>query len=371
MQQPRLRQPWIGSSVFDLCFIVGPAFLVTAGVVLFRHEIADIDGTPPWLWLLLVVGVDVSHVYSTIFRTYLDKEELRKRQMLYTLVPLAAWIAGVLLYNISGLAFWRVLAYLAVFHFMRQQYGFMMLYARGERARPSWTRRLDQAAIYLSTLFPILYWHVNHRAFSWFIDGDFIALPWPQLGVLSGAVFVLVMLAYVAKETVFSWREKQVNLPKNLLLAGTALSWGVGIVIFNSDLAFTATNVIAHGIPYMALIWIYGRNQGDMGRAPYIAPVFAKFFSLRALPFFIALLFTLAFLEEGLWDGFVWRDHAGLFGLFSRLPTVTSADIMAWLVPLLALPQAVHYVLDAFIWKHDLKDSEWKRILLYQKPTAG
>jgi hypothetical protein len=363
------KQPWIASRSIDLGFIVGPAFLITALVVFFRDKIALVDGTPPWAWLLLVVGVDVSHVYSTIFRTYLDKEELRKRSALYTLAPLVAWIAGVMLYSVSGLAFWRVLAYLAVFHFIRQQYGFMMIYARGERARPKWTRYIDQAAIYLATIFPLVYWHCHKLPISWFIEGDFFYIDKPMLGLAAGAVFAAVMLAYIVKEIYFAQKEGTVNVPKNLLLLGTALSWSAGIVIFSNDLAFTATNVIAHGIPYTALIWIYGRNQRDMRgpSKPYVSHFVSKFFNVEMIPVYIALLFAFAFFEEGLWDGLVWRDHTHIFAAFRYLPRVDSESVMIWLVPLLSLPQSVHYILDAFIWKHNLKDSEWKKILLYQK----
>ncbi len=365
-----VKQPWIASRAADLGFIVGPAFIITVLVVLFRDQIALTDGTPPWLWLLLIVGVDVSHVYSTIFRTYLDKEELKKRPSLYTLAPLGAWIGGVMLYSVSGFTFWRVLAYLAVFHFIRQQYGFMMIYARGERSRPKFTRLIDQAAIYLATLFPLAWWHCHKLGLSWFIDGDLFYVDWPALGIIVGALFAAVMAAYAVKEIYYARKDGMVNVPKNLLLLGTALSWSAGIVIFNNDLAFTATNVVAHGIPYMALIWIYGRNQRDMrgNAAPYITRFISRFFSLRMIPFYIALLFALAFLEEGVWDGFVWREHGALFGFSRYLPQVKSEYIMIWLVPLLALPQSVHYLLDAFIWKHNLKDSEWKKILLY-RPT--
>lgn len=366
-----MKQPWIASSGIDLGFIVGPAFVVTAIVVLLKDKIALVGETPPWLWLLLVVGVDVSHVYSTIFRTYLDKEELQKRQMLYALVPLGAWIVGVLLYSMDAIAFWRVLAYLAVFHFVRQQYGFMMIYARGERERPKWTRFLDQAAIYLATLFPIAWWHCNKLTIQWFVEGDFIYIDKPALSVFAGVLFGLVMAAYLLKEIYYARKERRVNVPKTLLLLGTALSWSVGIVIFNNDIAFTATNVIAHGIPYTALIWIYGRNQRDMRprAAPYVSRVFNKFFTAKMIPVYLGLLFALAFVEEGIWDLFVWREHGQIYGFSQALPQVHSDDIMVWLVPLLALPQAVHYVLDAFIWKHNLKDSEWKKILFY-RPSA-
>jgi hypothetical protein len=192
------------------------------------------------------------------------------------------------------------------------------------------------------------------------------------LGFIAGAIFAAVMLAYIVKEIYFARREGTVNAPKNLLLLGTALSWSVGIVIFSNDLAFTATNVIAHGIPYTALIWIYGRNQRGLrgGTAPYVSNAVNLFFRARMIPVYIAMLFALAFFEEGLWDGLVWREHLSIFGLFRLLPRVNSDSAMIWLVPLLSLPQSVHYILDAFIWKHNLKDSEWKKILLYRPAPA-
>ena len=59
---------------------------------------------------------------------------------------------------------------------------------------------------------------------------------------------------------------------------------------------------------------------------------------------------ALAFVEEGVWDVAVWHDHPGLFGASALAPGALG---LALLVPLLALPQAVHYLLDAFVWKVD------------------
>ena len=81
-------QPWIFSSVFDLSFIIAPAILVTAIILIFGNQLEALKDMPLWLWFFLIVGVDVSHVYSTIFRTYLNSEELEKRQALYILTPL-------------------------------------------------------------------------------------------------------------------------------------------------------------------------------------------------------------------------------------------------------------------------------------------
>ena len=353
-----MKQPWIHSARLDLTFILAPAFAVTALVWLLQDRIAQIRELPPGLWLLLIVGVDVAHVWSTLFRTYLDRAELRARQALYTLVPLASFIAGVLLYRIDSLLFWRVLAYLAVFHFVRQQYGFFMLYRRAEAADPQWAKRLDQTLIYASTLVPLLVWHCQPRQFNWFVEGDFFSFDAPAIAAAAEWTYLLLIALYLAKEAAASARRGSFNWPKNLLLLGTALSWQIGIVVFDNDLAFTATNVIAHGIPYLALIWVYGRNQQ---RSPYRLPV-GWLFRIRFLPLFLGVLFIVAYLEEWLWDSLIWHDHATLFVL-GATPLAENHALLSWLVPLLALPQITHYLLDAYIWRMNVANTPWKSIL--------
>ena len=361
----RSAQPWIFSARFDTGFILAPAFLVTLAALALSTT--DTESVSPWVWLVLIVGVDVSHVYSTLFRTYLDKAELKARPLLYILTPLLAWLVGCALYAQGSLMFWRVLAYAAVFHFVRQQYGFMMIYSRRERNLPAWCRRLDKAAIYMATLFPLVYWHTHGRAFEWFVQGDFLAAGLPYLATVAGLIWGLALLGWAAKEIWLFRTQGQVNLPRILLLAGTAVSWSVGIIFFNNDLTFTATNVIAHGIPYMALIWGYGHNQTLVQgpkRTSFVAPFIARLFSWKAVPLFAAVLFGLAFLEEGLWDGLVWREHGQLFGtFFSAMPAIASPSTLVWLVPLLAVPQATHYILDAFIWRMHTQGTNWKEIL--------
>jgi hypothetical protein len=66
------------------------------------------------------------------------------------------------------------------------------------------------------------------------------------------------------------------------------------------------------------------------------------------LPVFLLFLTALAFGEELLWDRLVWHDRPLLFG---ESGIVLAPDLLALVVPLLALPQATHYLLDAFVWK--------------------
>jgi len=363
-----MKQPWIYSARLDGAFILAPALVVSAVLFLFRDTITPIEPIPLWLWGLLIIGVDVAHVYSTLFRTYADPKEFNARKTLYTLIPFVCWVVGVLLYSIDALVFWRSIAYLAVFHFVRQQYGLMMIYGRKEYNTHSFFRWVDKGAIYIATLYPLIYWHTHlPRHFDWFIEGDFFALNAPWLSRIALLFYVLIFLAYVVKEAWLTVNRRNFNVPKNILFIGTAISWWVGIITFDNDLAFTAANVLAHGIPYMGLIWIYGHNQGqlDPDRTLFGKITAKQLFTLRLLPLFVGVLIVLAYLEEGLWDGLIWVEHKNMFSPFHILPSIEDKATLAWLVPLLALPQLVHYTLDAFIWRFKTKGAEWKRILFF------
>src|SRR5829696_7517780 len=132
------RNPWwLFSPRVDVCVFGGSALvslvLLWVGA---RAGVLEAD-SPDWAWVPAVLLVDVAHVYATAFRVYFDAEELKRRAALYLLAPIIAYVMGVALYSESDALFWRALAYLAVFHFVRQQYGWVALYrARGgERGR--------------------------------------------------------------------------------------------------------------------------------------------------------------------------------------------------------------------------------------------
>lgn len=357
-------QPWIHSAGMDLAFILLPSIAATIVVLIARNRLPAQSSLSVAQWVMLVLVVDVAHVYSTLYRTYFDPEEFQSRKSLYIGIPIVAAVGGIILYGFGEIAFWRTLAYLAVFHFVRQQYGFMMIYGRREHAAP-WSRTIDKLAIYASTAYPLIYWHTHlPRNFNWFVEGDFFRLDSTRLCTIAGAFYAVIIAVYLVKEIGIGLRKRAVNIPRNLVLLGTGVSWYVGIVLLNSDLAFTATNVIAHGIPYMALIWMYEqkkaqKNPGAKWSLPISRP---RFFSWRLAPVYVGFLVLFAYLEEGLWDGFIWREHAAVFPLFHKLPALSDHAALTWIVPILALPQSTHYLLDGFIWRLREKHTDWATI---------
>ncbi|MFC3160503.1 hypothetical protein SAMN05443633_102168 [Chryseobacterium arachidis] len=339
-----MRQPWIHNAKTDGWFIVSPPFLILLIIFLFQKQIQGLENHYSfYIWLFLIVFVDVAHVYSTLFKTYFVKTEVQKRKLLYYGMPVLSWMLGLILYQFGSLTFWSALALVAVFHFIRQQYGFMRIYARFEP--DNWSKRMDEIAVYSATVFPMLYWFKTPRAFTWFVENEFNWLKnLPDYINYITILYISILSLWIVKTVFEIFKTKQFNIPKIALISGTYLSWYFGIVYFNNDLVFTFLNVISHGIPYVALIYIREIKQKEIahtGKKSIFQSTFGIFL-------FIGVILGFAFFEEFLWEVLVWNEH---FSLHLDI----AMNWFQFLVPLLVVPQLTHYLLDGFIWKKPKK----------------
>ncbi|TGK07101.1 hypothetical protein EHO59_03055 [Leptospira semungkisensis] len=375
--QEEKKGKWIISRNYDLSWLIAPG-LVSIIIVLIAHQFdfpkevipgsgrTDGKALPPWLWLLLIPGVDVSHVYSTLFRAYLDREVWTRKKTLLTLTPLFCFVFALILYSFGKLVFWSAVAYLAVFHFIRQQYGFLSLYIRKEKNTQGISILWDKITLYAVTILPVLYWHLtpDTRRFEWFMEGDFFYFPNEILARSVHILFWIWVFLYSLSQVYFLLNKKEISWGKILLLVNTSSVWYVGIVFLNDDFAFTLTNVINHGVPYIALVFAYSSF-----RRKSLPSLFYSAFQkgiLVLLPF-VFVLVLLAFSEEWLWDSFVWREHSDLFGNKSVIRSELGLGFEFILVPLFFLPQFTHYILDGFLWKGGKDNNELRDFLGFQK----
>ena len=330
---------WLFSRRIDLTVFLGSALLSIA-LLAVGWQLGILDGeSPEWTWITAVLLIDVAHVWSTSFKVYFDVSELKRRFWLYLLVPVFGYALGVTLYSEGELVFWRCLAILAVFHFVRQQYGWVNLYRRKLKETDRLTWWIDTVAVYIATIYPLAFWMTRlPRNFDWFVAGDFVSLPVVVETILF-PVYVLALAAYAVKSIYLYFNTGFLNIGKDIVVITTAVCWYAGIVLFNSDYAFTVTNVIIHGVPYFALIYVYARMRREStGR------VYRSMSSNWII--FLATLWAIAYVEELVWHRGVWHERSWLFGTAWNWQ-----DLKMYLVPLLALPQLTHYVLDGFIWR--------------------
>lgn len=330
---------WLFSARIDLLVFMGSALLSLVALWAGARAGVLYDDSPEWAWIPFVLLIDVAHVYATGFRVYFDPHELKRKPWLYGLVPLLGYVIGVAVYSESSAAFWRVLAYLAVFHFIRQQYGWVMLYRARRGERDTFGRWLDAATVYAATLYPLIYWHAHlPRRFWWFLTNDFAPIP-ALIEEIARPLYWLLLSVYFLR-SLYRWLFRgEINPGKDIVIATTALCWYAGIVAFNSDYAFTVTNVIIHGVPYLALVYWYTRTRRAKASGPYRLLA-------RGPVTFILTLWLLAYVEELFWDRGMWHERSWLFGGAWEIESLKML-----FVPLLALPQVTHYVLDGFIWR--------------------
>ncbi|MEM7157367.1 MAG: hypothetical protein AAF799_31260 [Myxococcota bacterium] len=336
----------LGRPAQDFAWFVGPGIAAAAVAVVLgmldpRGDAAD---TGVGLWIVGVLLVDVAHVWASLYRTYLDPVAREHHRHRLILAPLVCAGAGVALHLVSSALFWSVLAYVAIFHFIKQHVGFAMIYVRAGGEGPR-DRRLVEAAVWAGTAGPVLWWHANlPTQFVWFLPGDLLTGVPAWLGTVALWGQLPIWLAFIGRRVQLRRQGRSHPLVDWLVLV-PALNWHLGIVVFDDDRIFTITNVFLHGIPYLALVWVAGgrsRVQQLLGPRSRGIPVL--------LALYYGVLVVLATTEEALWDRLVWHDHAMLFG-DSAFEVPGDSLVMALIVAGLTVPQATHYILDRFIWR--------------------
>jgi hypothetical protein len=339
----------LGRPAHDFAWFVGPGVLAAAVALWLglADPEGDADDTGVGLWIVGVLLVDVAHVWASLYRTYLDPVARRIHGKRLVLTPLLCLWFGILLHLESPMLFWGALAYVAIFHFIKQHVGFALIYVRAGGEGPA-ERRLVEAAIWAGTLGPVIWWHAHlPTEFAWFLQGDLVGGLPPWLGTAALVAEVPVWLAFAVQRLRLRLRGQPYGGGHPLvpwLVLVPAINWHLGIVVFDDDRIFTITNVFLHGVPYLALVWVAGgrtRVEQALGRrARGLVAVLAAYYGL---------LVALAAGEEALWDRLVWHDHPELFGHAPALDV--HPLVMAVVVALLTVPQATHYVLDRFIWR--------------------
>jgi len=356
---------WLVSPRFDLAMFGVPLLLAAASLL----PLSFLRGKdiPLPIFLFVIVAFDVSHVWATIYRTYLDPTEVKRRPWLYLGSIPILFLVAFRLHSYASEAFWTVLAYIAIFHFIKQLYGFVAIYRLRAGERGAFDYYLDKWTLWAGALGPVLVWHASpRRQFDWFNAGErFIAKLPPD--IVSDLMFVYWVIAavYVARQLQVFVQKRHFNVGKNLVMVASWISWGVGIGMADSPIISAAFINLLHGIPFLAIVWVYSNRKWHGKDAP-TAPSrtrWVRFLTARRhLALFYLLVFGLAIIEEGFWDGLVWRHYLPA-SLADSVPEL-APWILSLAVATLSLPQILHYFLDAFIWKFDGSNPDLKKHLL-------
>lgn len=379
---------WLFSRNIDLFGLYIPVWLTWLLAFILPTTYLD-QSLPIWMWLAFVLLFDVAHVWSTIFKTYLDPEARKNHSFNLTFVPIGVFVACFMVLSFGEMIFWRCMAYLALYHFIKQQYGFLMLYKWKSREKNNF--KWDKFIIYWATIYPVIYWHLSgDRAFNWFVDQDFLV----QKDLIANGLFSIGHCIYWLVIGIWFYLQREsINVPKIMWVITTALNWYIGIVYFNSDIVFTVTNVVAHGLPYMVLISFYKsrkqilldvdevKSQKSKVESDKLEETDISFkechpelvegslLSYRGrrswiialtIVVFVSTIFALT--EEYFWDTLVNHSKAEAFSWLPYHQFTFDDELISLFIALLSVPQLTHYILDGVIWKNNDKNPYLKHI---------
>ena len=215
------------------------------------------DELPLWAYAVVVVFCDVGHVWGTLFRCYMDTAENRRRALIYNLSPVLIFaVTFGIHFWLSEAVFWMIVGYTAIFHFIRQQWGFLCLYRA--RALEVEGRVADQITHAVGALGPIAVWHADeNRSFDWFMREDpfLIRLPPWSKNVAIG-IYVTIFVSYCVRQM----RVKQVNVGKVATMLFCWVTWAVGVLCPHKLIAVFFLNMF-HAAPSYMIVFFTARNK--------------------------------------------------------------------------------------------------------------
>lgn len=360
---------FLHSKYFDLAFYLLPLFIapiwILLGIAPFTY------GAPEarWHWWIFFILIDAGHVFSTAYITYLDKQLFRERYLLFILTPSISAIVLIFIRAYFGSPFlWITIGYLAMYHFIRQQWGFVALYGRSEQEKipvqlALHGRQIDFYLVHFGLIYAYLYFHqyMETNAVHLMLGRKYFQIPHVDLlmNVVLTANFILLLL-FTIKELYFLKAFKVWTWQKQLVIVGTFLVWYTGLIFrVEWPLAGIATVTFIHGFVYWALVWSSGSKRAsklNQAEWPW------RLFRISNLPLFLGGGLVYGFFSFGFWELVVNKGDLMSLGFFKEIQIPNNESFKVILEVGLGLPQVTHYILDGFIWR---------RAKLDKKPLLG
>jgi hypothetical protein len=281
--------------------------------------IIDPDQTiTPQLVFIGALIVDGAHVYSTLLVSYFDKNINIKirRHLIWAPIITIVFCYSLYIYDYKTILISFVGSF-ALFHFIRQEAGWMKLAGRLDSQQTSGLSNIDLLTSYTFTIVPITYLISERNKGFWLSSGDLPIISnnyWyigKYLMLIAGCTWLIANVVH--------WRRiKIINSSKVLVMLNNITAWFVALTFLSGSWVGLLLIIVPHGVPYFFLVAKENKKSSKYKIAIY--------------PLFYLLCVLLYFLETR------------LFGIKSPI-----------LISIALMPQIVHYYLDGIIWRRSVR----------------
>ncbi len=331
----RFNAPAALSPKFDAIWLVGSLVVPILFYGIYRWASAAFFTNRPEAAVLFFFAIfttffDAPHIFATIGRSHLDKEEFRRRRVLHLLaLPIAIAISvGAPVFGYEDI-FLTLFGLYGSWHIMRQNIGFLKLYHRGEP--PS--KVSGRWEIYW--MYVLLAFYITHETNS---VGDIFG-NWPQpipsswLELLQWtARIALVGLGALILIRAFESKPKFVPWVKLAFIFGSGVLFVWLAFVGAHPLILTAVGTIAHTLQYQGWVWNYHTRRRSVSVAR------------------LALGFSMAI---GLMIGVGLSDRYVFYGIILPIATIYNGFVL-W-----------HYFVDGYVWR--MRDAPELRKIIPRK----
>lgn len=322
---------------FAFCSFIPIYFLY---LFFFETKLFQLPDSPPFLFMLLGwLLVDGSHVFSMLLVSYADKDMHRQLKPLMWGVPIALIVSAfTLVYFKQGQYFYYFLAYLAMVHFIRQEFGWMKIASRFDSSAPKWLYNIDMGTSYAMTILPMIWFTRESQKAFWYQAGDMFATPQAIAEVAIKFYFPVVAI-FLAANAWHAYKTKTFNLSKMLVFINTFFGWYMSKVHVQNPYLSLWLMIFHHGLPYYFIVFKTERVTQNLswmkaiGKFKYpvmyagSVAIFYLFmtghsnntfvWALKKDPFFKALIYGISVMPQMthfILDGFIWKKKYGLVG---------------------------------------------------------
>ena len=199
--------------------------------------------------------VDDGHVLSTFLRIYSKKEGYEGFFYLLFPISLILLLSGLIYYNYMYAL--HLLVYMELFHYVRQNQGFMKIYAKKSNKSFNGTNWF----IVLISLTSLIAIHFNPSSTKIFGDDSIRYFLNPSNEIFLGLYYTTVVLfvSWLIYELIL-WKKGDNNLYKFLFTLVILFLYIYCCFFTSNTMSFIIPLVFSHGIPYLGLIY-HGENK--------------------------------------------------------------------------------------------------------------
>lgn len=355
----KLSQPWVINWYSDILgFFLAPFVFLTMGF--FR--VPPFDGENPRLlenMIFLVLFLDWAHIFAQYPRIYSNPLESKRLKWIYPisyilLIPIMTFLVHLT----GGYEIDTFLVYFVVFHFIKQQFGFIKIFSKTDGLKSKFDKLAEDIFFYLTMYAPVFYWHVKgpNYAYKWidlFFKPPFLKyLLWPVLGL-----YLVSFVYYLYSEVRRTRANGMFNIPKNLSILTAAMTWGAVSLFPDAAKLVIFTVTFTHDLSYTYFVWAIGRRDRVYVKKKIewlswtSVPGFFLYTAALIVLSDIIMVIHMEMTKDQNWTYWVW-------GHTFNWITKQSGWMLSLGWAIFFSTQAHHYFIDRFLWKKE-KDMEF------------